>query len=41
MIELMYVYDVLLFGPNQDKIDEIIKELGVRWYLVDYQRECL
>ena len=27
MIALIYVDDVLLFGPDQDNIDEIIKEL--------------
>ena len=27
MIALIYVHAVLLFGPDQDKIDEVIKEL--------------
>ena len=27
MITLISVHDVLLFGPNQDNIDEVIKEL--------------
>ena len=27
MIELIYVYDLLFFGPDQDEIYEVIKEL--------------
>ena len=27
MIALIYVYDLLLFGPGQNNIDEVIKEL--------------
>ena len=27
MVAIIYVHAVLLFGPDQDKIDEVIKEL--------------
>ena len=34
MISIVYVGDVLFFGPNQDNIDEVIKELLLFWSLV-------